>query len=335
MSGCYLSTTGGSAWTEIDDGMDDGYALAFGSFYQGGRASDGSNTVMAVFKSTNDGGSWSRYYLTTEPGEVYSIAVHPANTDIVYAGGRYVAGSTYSAGLFKTTDGGAIWVDIGSSMPAYQIYSVCIDPYDYDRIYAGTSRYVYISADGGINWTESDLDANIQSIICDPTTPSRLFAGTLSGVYESLNGGATWSPINTGLNCLLVQCMDFDPINGILYAGTRGGIYRYFAGTPIQDDNSNTDVPEQITLHQNYPNPFNMQTEIVYELPVDGPVHLAIYNVQGRRIRTLVYKHLSAGRKSVSWDGRDMEGKEVSSGMYIYRLKTENYVDMKKMILQK
>ena len=90
-----------------------------------------------------------------------------------------------------------------------------------------------------------------------------------------------------------------------------------------------------MVLHQNYPNPFNMQTQIVYDLPAEGPAHLTIYDVQGRLIRTLVDSHEISGRKTVSWDGRDTAGQEVPSGLYIYRLKTSSSENMKKMILQK
>ncbi|MFC1501778.1 T9SS type A sorting domain-containing protein [bacterium] len=313
--------------------MEDGYALAFGSIYQGGCYYSGWNTVPAVFKTTDNGANWSRFSLSTYGGNIYSIAVDPDNPDIVYAGGYYyLAGD--NAALYKTTDGGINWTEVGGSFSSSEIHCVSIDPNDHNRILAGTDAGVYISSDAGTNWTAPLLDVDVHCMVPNPATSSIWFIGTSNGVYRSLDGGIHWIIMNDGLLNTDIQSMDLDAVNRILYAGTDGsGVFRYDLVTNVDIDNSG--IPEEVTLHQNFPNPFNMQTEIVYELPVNGKVTLAVYNVQGRRIRILVDSHQTSGKKVVSWDGRDLNGNEVSSGMYIYRIKTQNTVDMKKMILQK
>ena len=83
----------------------------------------------------------------------------------------------------------------------------------------------------------------------------------------------------------------------------------------------NTAIPKQYTLHANYPNPFNPTTHIGYEMPKQGTVTLAIYNIQGQLIRMLENSTQSAGRYAVTWDGKDEKGQCVSTGMYFYRLK--------------
>jgi hypothetical protein len=163
------------------------------------------------------------------------------------------------------------------------------------------------------------------------------YALAFGSIYQGgcFYDGTSWTQINNGLANTNVQCINYDAANSILYAGANGGsVYCYNVGTSVEEKNNIT-VPIKIALHQNYPNPFNMQTEIVYELPANGMVHLTVYNVQGRLIRTLADGNQLSGRQTVSWDGKDMEGREVTSGMYICRLKTDNYSDMKKMILQK
>ena len=95
------------------------------------------------------------------------------------------------------------------------------------------------------------------------------------------------------------------------------------------------EVPTSYALEQNYPNPFNMETEIVYQIPEAGYVNLMIYNALGHKIRTLVSHKQSAGRYAARWDGRDEQGREITSGVYIYRLETSKFNDVKKMLLIK
>ncbi|MBN2009987.1 T9SS type A sorting domain-containing protein [candidate division KSB1 bacterium] len=103
--------------------------------------------------------------------------------------------------------------------------------------------------------------------------------------------------------------------------------------TGVEDENKTT--PNNIKLNQNYPNPFNPTTTITYELPFTTNVVLTIYDVLGHEVRTLVNTHQLSGRQSVTWDGRNGHGTKVSSGVFIYRLQTENRIQTRKMILMK
>ncbi|MEW6755542.1 MAG: ASPIC/UnbV domain-containing protein [Candidatus Latescibacterota bacterium] len=80
-------------------------------------------------------------------------------------------------------------------------------------------------------------------------------------------------------------------------------------------------LPTALTLSQNYPNPFNGGTVIRFTLPAAGPVHLAVYNLAGQRVATLVSGERSGGAHAVTWDGRDAAGCPVASGSYVYRLR--------------
>ena len=85
-------------------------------------------------------------------------------------------------------------------------------------------------------------------------------------------------------------------------------------------------------LSQNYPNPFNPLTTIDYQIPEEGKVVLGIYNLLGQPIRRLVDTEQDAGDYQVEWDGKDGEGSRVGSGIYFYRLKTGEFVQVKKMV---
>lgn len=91
--------------------------------------------------------------------------------------------------------------------------------------------------------------------------------------------------------------------------------------------------PERFRLEQNIPNPFNSQTTIGFSLVQDAPVELAIYNLSGQRVATLVDGQRMAGRYSVQWDGRDDTGYALASGVYLYRLRSGRHVETRKLLL--
>jgi hypothetical protein len=93
--------------------------------------------------------------------------------------------------------------------------------------------------------------------------------------------------------------------------------------TPLAGNESieNTaSLPERFGLSANYPNPFNIQTIIEYALPVQERVHLAVYNLVGQQVRTLVDEIQTAGYKRTQWDGYDQQGHDVGTGIYLVRL---------------
>ncbi len=89
--------------------------------------------------------------------------------------------------------------------------------------------------------------------------------------------------------------------------------------TSFEDEKDNS-IPQKFKLLQNYPNPFNLQTTIRYELPVRAKITLIIYDVLGRKIRTLVKENQSAGNHAMIWDGKNDLGNQVSTGIYFYQL---------------
>jgi len=94
-------------------------------------------------------------------------------------------------------------------------------------------------------------------------------------------------------------------------------------------------LPTVLRLNQNYPNPFNPKTEILFGLPDDGHVTLEVYDIMGRRVKTLVNGDLRAGNHKIIWDGANDRGEPVSSGMYFYKLSQKENVITKKMMLLK
>ncbi|MCD4795857.1 MAG: T9SS type A sorting domain-containing protein, partial [Candidatus Cloacimonetes bacterium] len=94
-------------------------------------------------------------------------------------------------------------------------------------------------------------------------------------------------------------------------------------------------LPAHTKLHQNHPNPFNPTTTISFDLVNAGKVTLNIYNIKGELVRTLASGNYPAGNNSVTWNGKDKNGKVVSSGIYFYQMKTKEFNSFKKAIMLK
>jgi hypothetical protein len=92
-------------------------------------------------------------------------------------------------------------------------------------------------------------------------------------------------------------------------------------------------VPPASGLDPNAPNPFNPSTSIGFSLPRESPVRLTIHDLQGQLVRCLVDATLSAGTHTATWDGCDEAGRALGSGVYLYRLQTEESHQVRKMVL--
>lgn len=145
------------------------------------------------------------------------------------------------------------------------------------------------------------------------------FADLQPGIYEV----SVFSPYGEGTLDHPVDLMFGDYIGAdIVLAVTNTG-----------DENGL--LPERSSLGQNYPNPFNARTSISFNLQSEANVELSIYNIVGQKVTTLVSGQLSSGEHIVNWDGRDSNGREVASGVYYYRLSTDQFSDTKRMTLLK
>jgi hypothetical protein len=94
-------------------------------------------------------------------------------------------------------------------------------------------------------------------------------------------------------------------------------------------------VPTEYALNQNYPNPFNPTTNISFALPNKESVRLEVYDILGKLVTTLVDREMGSGTYTVAWDGKDMNGSKLTSGVYFYRLQAGSFSAVKKMVMVK
>jgi hypothetical protein len=104
-------------------------------------------------------------------------------------------------------------------------------------------------------------------------------------------------------------------------------------GETITGIQQTPNTPAITLLHQNYPNPFNPAATIRYDLSRASQVILKVYNMRGQTVRILINEKQAAGQHSVVWDGWDRYNKQVSSGIYIYQIQVDEYVQSRKMLL--
>jgi|GEM_PF-2866967 len=185
----------------------------------------------------------------------------------------------------------------------------------------------------------------------------------LTRVYVDLNGykfTLTVDPVEVqqGSNMYLIQRQgDTTIIDMVAYMQSENNLMRITSRGPTGAEatvlvgdttivNSRIDyvlqlvpLPKSVALFQNYPNPFNLTTTIQYEIAdnlVDGvDVQLTIFDILGRKVRTLVNDHRFHGAFSIQWDGLADGGAVAASGAYLYRLKAGNVVETKRLLLLK
>jgi len=191
-----------------------------------------ANTLIAcysdIFRSTNQGNSWSKISTINNSDHVRSLAIAPSNSDYIYAGYRNV--------LWRTTNGGSSWTNITGSLPVSSSYITYVSVKDDDpnTIWVSMGEYnthgVYQTTDGGTNWT--NITAGIPNIpvMCviqnkQNTTETELYAGTDLGVYARI-GSTNWFAFNNLLPNVVVTELEIyyngTPANSLLRAATYG-----------------------------------------------------------------------------------------------------------------
>ena len=114
---------------------------------------------------------------------------------------------------------------------------------------------------------------------------------------------------------------------------TYDSVWIIYKTTKVEDEESLSAKPAEFFLSQNYPNPFNANTIIEFAIPKNSKVNLSIYNILGQKITTLLDEVKDPGFYKIIWNGNDQEGHVVATGVYFYKLQTDEFIESKKMIL--
>jgi hypothetical protein len=328
MTYIHRSTDNGASWQDV-------FTRAFSNNYAGGGAMvfmPNGNIVAGyavtvgptigdvatyVFTSTNNGNDW-------------------AHKNTLYGGftggmqllddGRIFMGTSL-AGVIQTTNEGANWSNVTTFPPIY-IHDILQDKEDV--LYVCDAYGFNRSTDNGQTFV--DLGPSVSGYMIEASfvdSQNNLYVSyNHDHVYRSTNKGDSWQLLTAGLPSTTYIC-SFTEANGKIYAGTNNEGTFYLRNTTVGVQNGN-EIIEKYSLKQNYPNPFNPATRINYELPMTNHITIKVYDAIGNEVKTLVNGKQNAGSYSVNFDAS-----ALPSGVYYYKLVTENFSDTKKMILVK
>jgi hypothetical protein len=320
--GVYKSTNNGTNWTQTSlNNLDvEVLSVSGNNIYAG--------TESGVYRSSNNGANWT--FLGLE--NIY------VQTLLSVSSGIYVGADLWSAGggVYASMDNGASWTFIG--LYGHSVHSLAV---------MGTTLYanmdpnnstsgVYVYNNFGTNWTSLGLGYEVVAALA--VSGNNLFAGSSAasyptqgtgGVYLSTNNGASWIKKNQGFFNEDMRVSSLLIANGYIFAGCSWrSPFRCSLSEIIGVQNISTKIPSVYSLSQNYPNPFNPTTVINFQLPGNNYVTLKVFDLMGREVQILVNESLKPGAYEVSFDGS-----HLTSGVYFYRLTTDNYTETKQMVL--
>lgn len=236
---------------------------------------------------------------------------------------------SYDGFVYRTTDGGSTW--------AYQD-SLEMAPYrdiefaNKDTGYAvgGMSGDMVIATtyNGGATWNKYKTGGGSLREVMLHASGKAWSVGLQGSVYVKLSGSSSWTAqMNDGAQNFESITIANDMVGMVVGGG--GALFKTTNGGVMAVQGSDK-VPAMFLLDQNHPNPFNPATTLSFSLPRSGFVTLKVYDLLGKEIATVVNGDLSAGEHRYPFNGA-----LLVSGLYFYRLQTDNFTAVKKMLLLK
>jgi photosystem II stability/assembly factor-like uncharacterized protein len=341
--GLHKSTNGGNSWNYILNGVNSDEPTNWSTPvimcpFNNNVLYYGTNKI---YRTTNGGSNWTAVspILTknipgARLGTITTIAVSPFNKDVIYAG-------TDDARAWISSDYGSSWTEISNGLPERWITRIVPDEHNIENVYITFSGlkwrdpqpHIFRSTNNGEDWINISgnlPDAPVNAFAVDNHLEGRIYAGLDVGMFVSFNDGESWEVLGEGLPVVSVYDIKIHPTENYLAAGTHGrSMYKIDLNTLVDADDD-TPVAAQFQLGQNYPNPFNPSTTIKYTVAGAGNVELKVYDIRGKEVAVLVNENKTPGEYQAAFNAENL-----SSGVYIYRLKTGGRILSKKMIFMK
>lgn len=325
----YRSDDRGNTWHEIDvinQAQEITIPVAIAP-------SDPNVVYASHFRSTNSGITWTLMNGIIQTAYIIDIAVHPWDSQTVYA-----LLSTSDSGLYKTIDGGSTWTNLELSDENTHL-RIFFDPSDGNTLYITGDGGILKTTNGGEDWTSINNglpDLDIHGLSIHPNFTNRLYVGLElnNGVYYSQNGGEQWNNFTT------LPDYDLGYVQTImnssyLYAGFVAndlGVYRY----QLPQDTAFVETDPLMTqtrfFFNNFPNPFSENTNIQFSLPNSCRTVITIYNLVGERVTTLHDGILQSGDHSLTWNGKNQKTQQLASGIYLCQVKADNLVKHRRLV---
>ncbi len=269
----------------------------------------------AIFKTTNSGLNWN---MINPPSSLLNSAYF---TDINTG---YLAGTS----LYKTTNGGVNWFTSSTSLPAGKIYFI-----NSTTGWAYNDYNIFKTTNSGANWetqfSQEFYQMNSINFVNSLTGFCAANAYGIGRILKTTNGGSNWFHDFPYYSHYLNALSFINPNTGWA-AGEGETILKTTTGGSVFVAQISSKLPDKFYLSQNYPNPFNPNTNIEFSLPQKSFVKLKVFDLLGRDIANLVNENLSAGSYKY-----DFNASALTSGIYFYKLETDNFSETRKMVLVK
>jgi hypothetical protein len=323
----YASTDNGNSWQPI-------FNKSFTCFLisQSGVIFAG---FEGIYRSTNDGLTWTKIVDTSLAGGVWRMVQTPAG---IILAGNLSPFLQQAKGIIRSTDNGQSWnfANNGLSGWALSVMDLACYPFGSEEVFlASYAAGVYKSTDSGLNWykVHEVLESYAKAVGIFPSLGIFIGAtGTVNNQWRrSLYRvqGNSWERLAPEVfdNYIVLSFGRYDEKR--LLVGTNDGLFLItFTITSVEQTNSFPDFE----LKQNYPNPFNSSTNIKYIISKNSFVTITLYDIMGREITTLVNEEKEKGVHEIKFDGGKLG---LSSGIYFYQMKAGDYTSIKKMVYLK
>jgi photosystem II stability/assembly factor-like uncharacterized protein len=322
----YRTTNSGLSWNAYNTGLSSCLSSIFFLNSQTGWVTVETNSVInAVYKTLNSGVNW--FLVSYVPGIERCYNIQFIDNLTGWTGGRRV---NYDGSFFRTTNGGASWIETLNSTEIVEDFTFLNSQTGW--VISGGD--VLRSTNGGINWI-GQVHVTGRFSDCFFIDVNTGWAQGLTGsagiIYKTTTSGANWSSQTAAGSYNLLSMYFIDAQTGWT-AGLLGKMYKTTCGgnqfTGVLSGEEK--IPSGYLLEQNYPNPFNPVTNIKFQLPNARFVKLAVFDMLGEELETLVNEELNAGTYKADWNATD-----YPSGVYFYKIYTGDYTETKKMMLVK
>lgn len=344
-----LSVVGDSLSLENIYAIDENIALVI--------ARDYSPDKSMIWRTSNGGATWIQVY--EQSVNLNAIEVNPSGTGLCVgnaAGGRW--------SILKTTNFGTSWDTTGMFLAGSgNGYGNCLYSNGSDYWFGASAGRLFHTSNNGASWDSVIVGSSTVTNLWFNGSIGIISAGQK---YRSTDGGLTWNPIthpassftptagigdkfwqvsagsiyiytstDSGLNWSTSTSVETK--TDIAISRTGGTVWIATASARVLHNSSgvgistiSSQVPENFSLSQNYPNPFNPSTKIKFAIPNSSFVKLAVYDMLGREVSSLVNEQLQPGTYEYEFDAS-----QLNSSVYFYKISAEQFSEVKKMILIK
>ena len=338
------STNGGSSWSMITFiapyDIFTIIKIQFVSFTHGFFIASCSGFTIDLYSTTNGGQNWNcnsincPYNYVGGANDLYFINENTGwiCTQFFEIYPPYPWYNDY-AEVWKTTDAGADWgvclygSALYNNLDQFRVFFSDIHTGYVNKVEYYQS-YLVRTTNGGLSWSPVGGAGSSQNYysMSFPSSDTGWFTGERT--IKSTDGGSNWSAIATPGGNSYQSIFFINNLTGWI-VGNNGLVAKTTAGGVNIKPNSN-EIHESFKLYQNYPNPFNPLTNIRFDIPKSTHIKIIIYNALGKEVATLVNEKLGAGDYEVDWNGTP-----YPSGVYFYKLITDEFTNAKKMVLLK